>query len=531
MNIDYGHEGAPSTSVAHASKNPVVDEMKSERWTRLRPLLDRALELTGDERRAFVDALPAHADLRGELEKLLAEHEQLGPQTSPNAMDLAVPAGAYGAQEEAEFDQARVGQCIGPYHLRRLLGAGGMGAVYLAERFENGFTQTVALKVVRKTLGSQAARDRFERERQILAGLQHPGIALLFDGGQTPEGQSFYTMEYVEGETITDYCERHAESVAGRVRLLLQVAATLAYAHQNLIVHRDIKPSNVLVTEDGRVKLIDFGLAKLLDEHLMPTVTQTGLGPMTPAYAAPEQFQAKATTVATDIYQFGVLCFLTLTGALPYRADPNDSIGWGRAVLEQEPSTLMRAAAEKRSVAGATPSWSARQLTRDLDAIVRKCLAKSPEQRYRSADALIADLQAFLVGKPVTAHPAGPVYFAWRFVQRHRYAVGATVLAILALATIGLVALEESRAAAEHAERAAHEADVRDVTRAMLTDLLRVGPASAATTRPNPRLKRWIRSERTLRALGTDFRDTAQSRPAYWQRATLRSIIRNAHVS
>ena len=164
-----------------------------------------------------------------------------------------------------------------------------MGTVYLAEHVDDGFTHTVALKIVRHALRSPSARDRFERERQILANLKHPGIALLFDGGQTPEGQSFYTMEYADGEPITDFCTRRVERTEARVRLLLQVAVTLAYAHQNLIVHRDVKPSNVLVTPDGRVKLIDFGLAKLLDEHLMPTMTQTGLGPMTPVYAAPLQ--------------------------------------------------------------------------------------------------------------------------------------------------------------------------------------------------------------------------------------------------
>lgn len=231
---------------------------------------------------------------------------------------------------------------------------------------------------------------------------------------------------------------------------------------------------------------------------------------MTPAYAAPEQFEAKATTVTTDIYQFGVLCFLTLTGALPYRADPNDSIGWGRAVLEQEPSTLMHAAADRHNAASSTPPWSLRQLTRDLDAIVRKCLAKSPEQRYRSADALIADLQAFLVGKPVTAHAAGPMYFAWRFVQRHRYAVGATALAIFALVTIAFIAFEESQAAAEHAQRAAHAADIRDVTRAMLTDLLRVGPGSAAPQRPTSALEALDQgAERTLSVLGNDLQHRA----------------------
>ena len=485
--------------------------MKSDRWPRLRPLLDRALELDGDARRAYVASLDGEdADLRADLERLLAGHEALGGHTMPNAMQLAIPAVAERLHEDAELDQARIGQSIGPYRLVRLLGAGGMGAVYLAERSQDGFTHAVALKVVRKALGTQSARDRFERERQILANLKHPGIALLFDGGQTSEGQSYYTMEYVEGETITEYCDRRTDSVEARVRLLLQVAATLAYAHQNLIVHRDIKPSNVLVTADGHVKLVDFGLAKLIDEHTMPTMTQTGLGPMTPVYAAPEQFLNGATTVATDIYQFGVLCFAVLTGHLPYRADPHDNLRWARAVTEEEPLTLAHAASLLPEMDVDCSPRRPRDLTRDLDAIVRKCLAKSPQQRYRTADALIADLEAFLVGHPVSAHPAGPLYFAWRFVQRWRFAVAASVLAFLTLAGVGIVAFMQSRAAAANAGRAAHEAEIRDVTREMLTNLLRVGPASAAAERPHSALEALDEgAERTFSALGANVKHRA----------------------
>ena len=481
--------------------------MKTEHWPRLRVLLEEALELSGEARRRYLDGLGTEdGDLRDELERLLASHHKLGSHTAPNAMDLAASSVAPRLQEEAELDQARVGQHIQSYRLVQLLGAGGMGAVYLTERRESGFTQTVALKVVRRMLGSQVARERFERERQILAGLQHPGIALLFDGGQTAEGQSFYTMEYVDGVAITDFCTEHSQSVAERVRLLLQVASTLSYAHRNLVVHRDIKPSNVLVTEDGRVKLIDFGLAKLLDEHSIPSVTQTGLGPMTPVYAAPEQFRGQATGVSTDIYQFGVLSFLLFTGSLPYRVDPNDSLAWARAVCEDESVTLMRAANAMPPVdARKGFAYSRHRLNKDLDAIVRKCLAKVPDRRYRSADALISDLEAFLAGRPVNARPAGPMYFAWRFVQRRRYAVAAVALAIAAMTIIAIAALRESQSAAEHAERAARDEQVRDITRAMLTDLLRAGPASAVSQRPRSALEVLDQgTERTLSVLASN---------------------------
>ncbi|HVT33634.1 MAG TPA: serine/threonine-protein kinase, partial [Rhodanobacteraceae bacterium] len=416
-------------------------DMSSDRWRRLRRLLDRALELDGEARSLYVLTLrPEDAELREELERLLAEHAALGDDKLTDAMGLAIPAVMDDLRDDEELDAARVGDTIGPYRLMQLLGTGGMGAVYLAEHSGGGFTRRVALKIVRKALGRSAA-ERFEREREILAGLKHPGIALLFDGGRTREGHSFYTMEYVDGESISAYCAAHAGTVAERTRLLLQVAAALAYAHQNLVVHRDIKPSNVLVTRDARVKLVDFGLAKALDDQTFPQMTQTNLGPMTPAYAAPEQFLGGATTVATDIYQFGVLCYFVLAGRLPYHADPHDNLQWARSVTEDEPITLAHAI-DLVDRDGKVPPAAGfrRQLTRDLDAILRKALAKARGERYRSMDAMIADLEASLDGRPVVARRAGPLYFAWRFVMRQRYAVAATLLAFLVLGATALIA-------------------------------------------------------------------------------------------
>ncbi|HVT33198.1 MAG TPA: tetratricopeptide repeat protein [Rhodanobacteraceae bacterium] len=425
-------------------------------WVRLRALLDDALELDADARQRYIDSLEeSDRMLRPELERMLAEHERLGDRSIPNAIELATPAIGDALQEEIALDRARVGHNIGSYRLTRLLGAGGMGAVYLAERSSDGFTQQVALKVVRKALGSPSAQERFDRERQILASLRHPGIAQLFDGGRTSDAQSFYTMEYVDGEAVTDYCHRRLDSVAERVRLVLQIGSALVCAHQNLIVHRDIKPSNVLVDANGQVKLVDFGLAKLLDQRAAPAMTQAGVGPMTPAYAAPEQFRSGTITVATDIYQFGVLCFVILTGRLPYRADTADSMAWARAVTEDEPMTLAGAFASSE---GASSEMHAarykRQLTRDLDAILRKMMAKEPNERYGSMDAAMADMRAFLDGRPVLARRAGPAYFALRFVLRHRYAVGMAAIAFIALAATALVALQQSRIAENEAQRA-----------------------------------------------------------------------------
>ena len=509
-----------------------MSEIRLERWPRLRALLEQALDLEPDARARYLDALSeSDPDMHRDLGRMIDEHELLSAKSMPSAIALIAPEIAQSMQD----DEDRVGQSIGHYRLVRLLGAGGMGAVYLAERLAEGFAQTVALKVVQRTLGSQVARERFERERQILSGLKHPGIALLFDGGQTVDGQSFYTMEYVDGAAIHDYCERRAESVSGRVRLLLQVATTLAYAHLNLVVHRDIKPSNVLVTAEGSVKLVDFGVAKLLDQHSIPTVTQLGPAPMTLAYAAPEQFLNGATTVATDIYQFGVLCFVVLTGCLPYRADPHDTLSWARAVTEEEPMTLQAAveAAESTVSSGAqkVAAQFKRQLTRDLDAIVRKAMAKNPDARYRSMDAMIADLDAFLSGRPVTARPVGPLYFTWRFLQRRRHvkysgptgravtgrflqrrrrAVAAAVLAAAAIGTGAGIAWRQSHIAAENAERAAREAEIRSVTRAMLTDLLRAASAGGLAERPKSALEALDQgAERTLRVLSANSRHRA----------------------
>lgn len=472
-------------------------------WARLRQLLDAALDLDGEARRTYCRALRLEdAALGAEIERLLATHERAIRTPLPSAMELAASTVVDLALDEAEYDRARVGQIVGSYRLLQLLGAGGMGAVYLAEHAETQFEHKVALKVVRKALGSRVAIDRFERERHLLAGLKHAGIALLFDGGQTAEGQPYYTMEYIDGKPITEYCESNVLPVAQRVALLLRVAGTLAYAHQNLIVHRDIKASNVLVTAAGDVKLVDFGLAKLLDEAALPSMTQTGLGPMTPVYAAPEQFHNAPITVATDIYQFGVLSFLVLTGRLPYRADPNDNLAWALAVTEKEEPLSLRRAHEMTDPQQPRASVRRfnRQLTPDLDAIVRKCLSKASERRYRSIDAMIADFENYLAGRPVRARRATPWYFFWRFVTRRRNVVIGLLLASVVLTVDVSVYF---RTAAERARRLTRETDVRDVTRAMLEELL--GGERSDSTRPRSSLEAIDRdTERAMRLFGAN---------------------------
>ena len=483
----------------------------AERWQRLRPLLDRALDLEPPERERFIAELPADAsDLRADLQRLIAEQEQTLPIFNEGAAEFAAPLLQRELVGRAEDT---LGLRFGAYRVTRLLGVGGMGVVYLAERADGKFSHLVALKVVQTGVGA-TARERFERERRILARLAHPNIAALHDGGELDDGQSFYTMEYVDGLPITLYCAEAGLDVAQRIRLLREVAATLAFAHRNLIVHRDIKPSNILVTDDGQVKLLDFGIAKLIDadtqDKQSPTLTAgAALGPMTPDFAAPEQFRNESITVATDIYQFGMLCFRVLTGGTPYRADPSDPYAWARAVAEDEPITLSRALepVALRSVwgDGVDAGRVRRQLNRDLNEVVRKCLAKAPADRYGSMDVVCADLDACLQGRPVSARRASRRYRLARFAQRHRYAVTIAAVALLAVLAAGAFALQQTLIARMQASRAEHEAEQRTVVTSMLTNLLRVGPASANELHPKSAAQALDQArDSTLRALHSE---------------------------
>ena len=348
--------------------------MASE-WSRLKDLLDRLLDLDAAGQAAFIEALsPADAALAPRLRKLLRAHgdsEHLLADVS-----AAVMSGLRSGSERDAAAASRLGEVVGKYRLMRVLGVGGMGAVFLAERMDGLFSHAAAVKIFNAPLGSDLSRSRFDLERSILATLHHAGIAQLHDGGETGFGEPYFSMEFVDGVPITEYCERHRLTTRARVDLLLQVASALGYAHQRLVVHRDVKPSNILVQADGICKVVDFGIAKLLTEDLQSDVMRNAIGPMTPEYAAPEQFRAGPITLATDVYQFGVLCFRVLSGAYPYSADPRDSFAWSRAVVVEEPRSMARAAL--RNGAAENSPRAARELRGDLDAIVRKALQKEP---------------------------------------------------------------------------------------------------------------------------------------------------------
>jgi len=381
-------------------------------------------------------------------------------------------------ESESNRAAARVGLRVGEYELAKLLGVGGMGAVYLAVRETKGFHQEVALKLLGQAAADDNSRMRFELERNILAQLNHPNIAHLLDGGETDEGLLYFTIELVDGIPINEYCKHAALTVNARLRLLLQVASAISYAHRHLVVHRDIKSSNVLVRSNGEAKLLDFGIAKLMGQYNGATLTRLELGPMTPEYAAPEQFRGGTITVATDIYQFGVLCYKVLTDRLPFTADSEDYYGWARAALEKEPVSLRKAV--ERGHTGVDPQYEypkrqfKRQLTPDLDAVIRKMLAKEPDDRYPSVDALISDVEGLLAGRTVSARHASRWYSTRRFLTRHRTAVSFGALALITIIGTAAVAIWEAIEARSAAAIAQTESQNAEQVSQFLTKLFTV---------------------------------------------------------
>ena len=400
--------------------------MDSQRWQRFKEIFQAALDLPRPERAAYVlKVCGEDEELRSDVLSLLESEEQADEF-------LQEPAAGYvpGAILDKVASEDHVGQRIGPYLIVREIGEGGMGVVYLAERVDE-FRQKVALKLLRRDIASRAVISRFRHERQILAGLDHPNLARLLDGGATPDGHPYFVMEYVEGTSIDRYCRDRALSIPERLQLFRQVCAAVRYAHQNLVVHRDIKPGNILVTADGTPKLLDFGIAKLLRADAPAqtvALTEMGVRLMTPQYASPEQVTGQLITTSTDVYSLGVLLYELLAGQPPYQFKIRSAGEIERVVLEQEPL-------RPSSVA---PPDVARKLAGDLDTIVMKALEKNPRRRYGSVEQMSEDIQRHLEKAPITARPQTLKYRAGKFVRRNRTAVLAGVLVVLSLSA-GLV--------------------------------------------------------------------------------------------
>ncbi|MEQ1922887.1 MAG: protein kinase, partial [Pyrinomonadaceae bacterium] len=390
--------------------------MDEQRWKTVKEMFLQALEIGVESRPAFLDkTCRGDAELRNEVESLLATHN--------DAADFI---------EQPAFDNSRVfsngfddiEKHFKNYKIIREIGAGGMGAVFLAERDDGEFAQQVAIKIIRQAVADREIIDRFRRERQILANLNHPNIAKLLDGGVSANGEPFLAMEYVEGELITQFAETNHLPLEQRLNLFLKVCDAVQYAHQNLIVHRDIKPSNVIVTKTGEPKLLDFGLAKLLgDEHDLE-VTQTAFRALTPAYASPEQLANLPITTASDIYSLGVVFYELLAGRRPFRFENKSLDEIIRTITESEPPPP----STNRDVAATNPG-----LKGDLDTIALMALRKEPERRYKSVEAFADDIRRYLQGLPISARPATYKYRAEKYFKRHKIGVLAAALILLSL--------------------------------------------------------------------------------------------------
>jgi non-specific serine/threonine protein kinase/serine/threonine-protein kinase len=431
--------------------------MTPEYWQRIKELFNEAVEREPAARARFLgEACAGDRALLAQVESLIASDEEAGDFIEGPAF---LPLGAASPEE----DEAPVGRRVGSYEIVRELGRGGMGNVYLGARADAQFDKRVAIKVVKRGTDTDFVLRRFARERQVLAALDHPNIAKLLDGGATEDGLPYFVMEYIEGESITLYCDERRLSVKERLKLFRQVCAAVQYAHQNLIVHRDIKPSNILVTAKGTPKLLDFGIAKLLDPALQErTADQTGAFArlMTPEYASPEQALGLPVTTASDVYSLGVLLYELLTGRRPYRAPKRTPEQVAHVVCTVEPERPSAAVVVTR---GARPERLRRRLAGDLDNIVLKALRKEPQRRYASAEQLSEDIRRHLEGLPVTARRDTLTYRASKFVRRRKVEVAAAALITLSL-TAGVAAtIWQARVA--RAERARAERRFNDVRR------------------------------------------------------------------
>ena len=432
-----------------------------DEWPRLEALLDRALDMDEHARSVLLEEVraddPALAD---ELGTLLRAAETTGGPLDGSVVDLLGDEFLSEVTDQGQ-DALAAGHRLGAYRIVSVLGMGGMGRVFLAERADGQFEQRVALKVLRWDAAGPDVVRRFKLERQVLASLEHPGIARLLDGGITEDGLPYLVMELVEGTTIDQYCAQRASGLSERIRLFLEVCASVQYAHANLVVHRDLKPLNILVTQAGRTKLLDFGVAKLLDAS-DAAITHADGAPITPKYAAPEQVLGDPVTTATDVYALGVLLHELLAGGRPHEADDPGPTEIARRIVSEDPALPSRSAQERagREQDDGLPSPTA--LKGDLDSILIKALRRRPDDRYSSVDQFASDLRRYLGNEPVAARDAGIPYRVRRFVRRHRVGVMAMVAVLASLGVGTGVALSQARQAVAESRRALEEADRAD---------------------------------------------------------------------
>ena len=470
--------------------------MTAERWKQVRELFDAATEMPPSQRAEFL-ASTADTELRREVEALLRAYDESSDLLEePAAARLAPMLDVTNAEWMA-------GRMVGHYRLIRRIGSGGMGAVYEAARADREYEKRVAIKLIKPGAYGHTVLHRFLNERQVLAELDHPNIARLLDGGTTPEGMPYLVMEYVDGTPIDRYCDAHRLNITERIDLFRRVCDAVHYAHKNLIIHRDIKPANILVTSAGVPKLLDFGIAKLLDPSM--GVTTHGLTadavPMTPEYASPEQVLGQTVTTASDLYALGVLLYHLLTGHSPYRLDAWTAPRLFHAITESKPErpseAVLRREEYKTSdeslrvidpveVAAArrsTVDRLHRRLRGDLDTIILTALRKEPERRYPSVERMSEDLRLHLAGHPISARGDSLAYRTSKFIARHRFGVAAGVALTMGLITTTITSVYYASAARQEQALAERRfQDVRELARFVLfefDDAIRAGETAA----------------------------------------------------
>jgi non-specific serine/threonine protein kinase/serine/threonine-protein kinase len=456
-------------------------------WQRVKEAFQTMLGLASEERANFLKSFKkTEPHLFDELESLLHHHDE--PQSFLEDPDLLT---THLLQEEDL--NLWLNREIGPYRVISKLGQGGMGSVYRAIRVDDHYLKNVAIKVVRTGFATKPYLRRFKSERQILASLNHPNIAHLLDGGTTEEGLPYLVMEFIEGKPIDDYCDQHNLHTSQRLRLFLRVCAAVEYAHQNLVIHRDLKPANILVTNDGTPKLLDFGIAKLLDPELYFQTAEadgTMARAMTPEYASPEQVRGDPITTASDVYSLGVVLYRLLTGHPPYVLSGANPIGWAQTILETEPtrpSEVIDRPAEINEPDGRArqvtpeeiahsrdgrPAALRRRLRGDLDNIVLMALRKDPARRYGSVEQLANDIRRALDGQPILARPDTIFYRTGKFAKRHRIPLAAVALILISL-TIGIVVAVRQARIAEIQRMLAEQRfnDIRSVSHDLIFDV------------------------------------------------------------
>jgi serine/threonine-protein kinase len=419
--------------------------MNPERWQRIEELFRAVVDRMATERDAYLTRVcDGDEELRLEVLSLLAR------DTAEDFIRNPIASAALSFTAEPKDDLT--GEQIGPYRVTRLIGRGGMGAVYEAERDDDQFRQQVAIKIIKRGMDTDFVRDRFLRERQILASLDHPHIARLFDGGATLDGLPYFVMEFVAGEPITAYCRRHQLSVNEKLRLFRKVCSAVQHAHQKLVIHRDLKPNNILITEGGAPKLLDFGIAKLLspDGSHAHTRTETALRLMTPEYASPEQARGQAVATTTDVYSLGVILYELLTEHRLHEFSTYSPAEIERAICVtsiEEPSKVVGRMTD-------APTRLSRQLSGDLDNIMLMAMRKEPERRYQSVEQFSEDIRRYLAGMPVVARKDTLGYRTGKFVRRHK--AGMAILALLVILAVAIAV--QSMQIARERDRANQEA-------------------------------------------------------------------------